>query len=125
EREDDARQPLELLVLDRLDLHGELDAAVAQLAAVDELGGEAGRRRHRAREQEVGDGALVRARLDDETAVPGHDVDAALELTLPLGLDVGIAGDAAVVDARLAVDRAEGERGELLRVERLVAGLAV
>ena len=73
-------------VFDRGDLEHRLHAAVAHLATVEELGGVAGGRGHRALQQHVADGALVDGELHHGVAVEEQRVHAGLDLALALGM---------------------------------------
>ncbi len=116
--------PLEVGTVERCVPQRHLDAAVAQLAAVQELAGEACRGRQRVRQQQVGHRLLVQRELERTAAAPQDRVYASFDLRLALGLDVRAARDAWYGEAGESADSLRGvELGETLAVARTIASL--
>src|SRR5579883_271517 len=124
-------RPTEVLHADRRDRAADLDSLVLELAAVRDDLGEPGRRRRRARQDQIARAAVEVRDLEVGAAAPGRDVGPELRLTRRLGTDRGAAEDRARAarcgDAGPAkpADRRVGEERVLLAEERLVARDAV
>src|SRR5690606_32474433 len=102
-----------------------LDALVLNLATVEDLGGEAGRRRRHPLQQQVRRVACEAGQLPRQTAVHQEPVDTTLELLEAFRLYLVPAGNGRYDETLLSAELRCRQRRELLTEQRLVARLAV
>src|SRR5438876_841425 len=102
-----------------------IEQAVESEALPADLIRQTGRRRQCSLDEQIGNISLEAGELELAAAAEEREVDAPLQLTLPLGANVGEASGASEREAAESRDASRVQGGELLAVLRLIASLAV